>query len=142
MRFLLDEALPVQLLEPLRITNRGHQFEHVDDLLWKGKRDVNLFADAAAQGFDGIITVNVSQLVNRDEWRALRRADLHHISIKQRRANRGLRDVARVMASIIVATPYVLADLEEATKQQIVDIKLLDARARHAANRADRMKTP
>jgi hypothetical protein len=35
MRVLVDEGMPVQVLEPLRL-NRGHRFDHVNELRWKG----------------------------------------------------------------------------------------------------------
>lgn len=73
MRILLDEGLPVQLLDPLR-RNRGHEFAHVDGVGWKGKRDTNLFKDAAAKGYDAIVALDLDQLVDPEEWRALRDA--------------------------------------------------------------------
>jgi hypothetical protein len=39
--------------------------------------------------------------------------------------------VARVLASFIVALPYVLADLDEADGQRFVEVALLSAAARH-----------
>jgi hypothetical protein len=37
--------MPVQVLPPLRL-NKGHEFDHIDGLRWKGKKDVPLFHDA------------------------------------------------------------------------------------------------
>jgi len=45
MRLLLDEDVPVQLLEPLRHLLFGHQVEHTDQLGWKGKKDRFLLPD-------------------------------------------------------------------------------------------------
>ena len=59
MKLLLDEGLPVQLLEPLR-RNHEHTFAHVEELGWKGKLDHFLFADAAKEGFDAIIAHSTS----------------------------------------------------------------------------------
>ena len=36
MKLLLDEDVPVQLVEPLRRLLREHQVHHVQDLGWKG----------------------------------------------------------------------------------------------------------
>lgn len=131
MRFLLDEGMPVQLRDPLRL-NKGHEFEHVSHLLWKGKGDEKLFADAAERGFDGIITLNVGQLTSRREWRALKVSGLHHVSVQQRgRTARGAKGTARVIASVIVAIPYIIEELENRSEQRIVSISLLAAGARH-----------
>ncbi len=130
MRFLLDEGLPVQVLEPLR-RNIGQEFEHVDALKWKGKGDTFLFSDAAARGFDGIVVLDLDQLADPDEWRALRRSGLHHISLRQGRLVRGQTGLARVMASLILAMPYVLQDLVAVDSQRLVEIALLTGGKRH-----------
>lgn len=82
MRVLVDEGMPVQVLTPLRL-NRGHEFDHVNDLRWKGKKDVLLFRDAASKGYDAILTLDVAQLESVEESRALKRSGLHHIGIQQ-----------------------------------------------------------
>ncbi len=130
MRILVDEGMPVQLLGPLRV-NRGHRFDHVNDLQWKGRLDQPLFRDASARGYHAIVTLDVNQLSDADECRALRRSGLHHISLQQGRTVRGLKGLARVMASVVVAMPYVLEDLEEADGQRIVELSLLSAARRH-----------
>ena len=129
MDFLLDEGMPVQLLAALDVIE--HVFEHVHDLVWDGKPDATLFRDAADRGFDGLITVNVHQLTNKHEWEALKRSDLHHISVKQGRTVRGIKGTARVIASVVVAMPYVIEELEARDGQQIVEVQLLAARVRH-----------
>jgi hypothetical protein len=79
MRVLVDEGMPVQVIPSLRL-NRRHQFDHVDELRWKGKPDVQLFTDAAARGYDAVLTLDLSQLDSADESRALKRSGLHHTS--------------------------------------------------------------
>jgi hypothetical protein len=59
MRVLVDEGMPVQVLEPLRL-NKGHHFDHVNDLRWKGKGDVRLFQDAASKGYEAVLTLDVA----------------------------------------------------------------------------------
>lgn len=49
MRLLLDEDVPVQLLEPLRHLLPGHLVDHVQAIGWKGKKDLFLLTDAAAK---------------------------------------------------------------------------------------------
>ncbi len=130
MRLLLDEGLPVQLLEPLR-RNLGHEFEHVDGLKWKGKLDTFLVRDAARRGFHAIVVLDLDQLADPSEWRALRETGLHHVSLKQGSRVKGKKGVARVMASLILAMPYVLDDLDAVDDQQIVEVALLAAGHRH-----------
>jgi hypothetical protein len=131
MRVLVDEAMPVQLIDPLRL-NKSHLFDHVDGIRWKGKPDVQLFADAAARGYEAVLTLDLSQLDSFDESRALKRSGLHHIGIQQGRSAQGLRGMARVIASVVVAMPYVLQELEKARGQRVVELTLLSATRRHA----------
>jgi len=130
MRVLVDEGMPVQVLSPLGL-NRRHAFVHVDQLGWKGKPDVALFADAAARGYDAVLTLDVAQLDAVDESRALKRSGLHHIGIRQGRSAQGIRGIARVVASVVAAMPYVLDDLIKADGQRIVELSLLGPGRRH-----------
>jgi hypothetical protein len=131
MHVLVDEGMPVQVLDPLR-RNKGHVFDHVDELQWKSKHDAPLFLAAAQRGYDAVLTLDVSQLESAEEARALKRSGLHHIALAQGRSVRGIRGLARVIASVVVSMPYVLAELEEAPGQRIVELSLLSAQRRHA----------
>ncbi len=130
MRVLVDEPMPVQVLAPLRL-NRGHEFDHVNDLRWKGKKDVPLFRDAASRGYEAILTLDVAQLESVEESRALKRSGLHHVGIQQGRSAQGLRGMARILASVVVSMPYVLDDLDRIKEQRIVELSLLSAARRH-----------
>lgn len=130
MRFVVDEGMPVQVVEPLKL-NAPHRFDHVDDVKWKGKRDQFLFDDAAKRGYDALVTLDVDQLSDPELCRALKRSQLHHVSLRQGRSARGRAGVARVIASVTVAMPYILDDLSAATGQRIVEVALLSAGARH-----------
>jgi hypothetical protein len=130
MRVLVDEGMPVQVVPPLR-RNRGHDVDHVDDLNWKGRLDQPLFHQAAERGYDAILTLDVNQLADVDECRALKRSGLHHISLQQGRSVKGLKGLARVIASVVVAMPYVLDDLQTADGQRIVELRLLSGARRH-----------
>jgi PIN like domain len=130
MRVLVDEGMPVQVLEPLRL-NKGHSFDHEDEIRWKGKKDVSLFRDAASRGYEAILTLDVAQLESSDESRALRQSKLHHIAIQQGRTAQGVRGMARVIASVVAAMPYVLDDLNAAKGQRVVQLSLLKAARRH-----------
>jgi len=133
MRVLVDEAMPLQVVEPLRL-NKGHAFDHVDELRWKGKKDVSLFRDAAANGYEVVLTLDLAQLDSADESRALKRSGLHHVAIAQGRSAQGVRGMARVIASVIVSMPYVLDDLIAAPGQRIVELSLLAGIRRHVVH--------
>ena len=130
MRLLLDEGMPVQLLEPLRL-NGPHDFRHVDELKWKGKKDPYLFQDAASKGFHALVALDVDQLADPGLCKALKASGLHHLSLRQGRTIRGKAGVARVIASIVAAMPYILDDIDAARGQRVVEIALLAATARH-----------
>lgn len=130
MRVLVDEGMPVQVLAPLRL-NKGHEFEHVDGLGWKGKADTRLFADAAKRGYEAVLTLDLDQLSSVDEARALKQSGMHHIGIRQGRSAQGLKGMARVIASVVAAMPYVLEDLDAVGSQRIVELSLLGATRRH-----------
>jgi len=133
MRVLVDEAMPLQVVEPLRL-NKGHAFDHVDELRWKGKKDVSLFRDAAANGYEVVLTLDLAQLDSADESRALKRSGLHQVAIAQGRSAQGVRGMARVIASVIVSMPYVLDDLIAAPGQRIVELSLLAGIRRHVVH--------
>jgi predicted nuclease of predicted toxin-antitoxin system len=97
MRVLVDEGMPVQVLAPLRL-NKGHEFDHVDELRWKGKKDVPLFRDAAAKGYAAVLTLDLAQLDSAEESRALKRSGLHHVGIAQGRSAQGIKGIARVIS--------------------------------------------
>ena len=80
MRFLLDENVPVQLLEALRCVLPAHGVDHVDTLGWKGKQDRFLLPDAAAAGYDALLTIDRRRLDDPTELRAIRSSGLHHIT--------------------------------------------------------------
>lgn len=104
MRLLVDEGVPVQVLDPLR-RNRGHEFVHIHEEGWDGRKDRFLFNHAKRRGFNALIALDVDQLAEPAEWRALKSSGLHHVSLRQGRTVRGGTGLARVIASLIVAMP-------------------------------------
>lgn len=131
MRVLVDEGMPLQVLAPLRL-NKGHVFEHVDELNWKGKQDVPLFRDAATKGYEAVLALDLSQLDSVEESRALKRSGLHHVGIAQGRSAQGIKGIARVISSVVVSMPYVLVELEQSDGQRVVELSLLSASRRHS----------
>jgi hypothetical protein len=53
----------------------------------------------------------------------------------------GIRGIARVISSVIVAMPYVLADLDASDGQRIVELSLLSAVRRHQIHDPQRNAT-
>lgn len=118
MRLLLDEDVPLPLLELLRHLLRGHPVEHVATYGWGGKKDRPLFADAAKH-FDAVITNNIRQFNDPDECRAIQRSGLHHISYE---LGDGLDGLAMASAAICAAVRGVVAALDRESSQRIVRI--------------------
>jgi hypothetical protein len=75
--------------------------------------------------------LDISQLESLDESRALKKSKLHHIGIQQGRSAQGIRGMARVIASVVAAMPYVLNELHDARGQRVVEMSLLKAARRH-----------
>ncbi len=128
MRFLLDENVPVQLLEALRCVLPAHGVDHVDTLGWKGKQDRFLFPDAAAAGYDALLTVDRRQLDDPTELRAIRSSGLHHITFPQAE---GIAGLARTIAAVIAAVPGIAAELSSVDGQRLVRIRGLAKTRRH-----------
>jgi hypothetical protein len=126
---LLDEGVPVPLLELVRI-DKSHDFEHVVYCNLAGKKDRDLFPLAAQRGVEVLVALDRAQLNYEPEWRALRQAGLHHVSLRQRRTTQSKRGTLRVLASIALALPRVLDHLAACKEPQVVDIALLADSAR------------
>ena len=105
MRVLLDEDVPVQVLEPLKRVLRGHEVRHLNDLGWKNKKDVFVLHDAVAKGFDVLVTNDAAQLDDPDETDAIKKSGLHHVRYSQR-PDLGLHGlVSRDAGSFTLAAP-------------------------------------
>ena len=65
MKVLLDEDVPEPLVPLLGRLLRGHDVQHVRDLKWKSKKDLDLFPDAPVRS--GTIESKVSYWL----WEAL-----------------------------------------------------------------------
>ena len=130
MHVLLDENIPVPALASLQVLV-PHTFNHVGPAGWAGQTDKALFALAAEAGYDIVVSLDRRQLYSDDEWKALKRAGLHHVSIRQSRATEGARGSLRLMASLLLAMPRVLDDLEHQAGGCVVEVRLLEDRNRH-----------
>lgn len=97
MKVFLDEDVPEPLVPLLGRLLRGHDVQHVRDLKWKSKKDLDLFPDARRKGFEAILTNNIGQFNDPEEYKAIQRSGLHHISYQ---IDDGLGGLARASASI------------------------------------------
>lgn len=127
MRLLLDEDVPVQVIEILRRVLQGHEVNHVEALRWKGKKDAFLVADAAAKGYDLLLTNNRRQLSDPRECDAIKRSRIHHVLYDQAP---GLRGLAVAVAAIVAAMAILIDELEGERGQRLVRLHSLRATRR------------
>jgi Domain of unknown function (DUF5615) len=130
MRLLLDEDVPVQLLEPLRRLLPGHDVDHANDLGWKGKKDRFLLPDASKRGYDALLTNDSAQLEDVEESRAIRDSTMHHIRYHQD-TRRGMDGLALAVAAVMAAIRQVFRDLDSADGQRLVEIQSIQPGRRH-----------
>lgn len=128
MRILLDENTPVQMLPALQQVLPGHEVDHVANLQWASKKDLHLIPDAAARGYQVLVTKDGAQLDDPDELDAIKKAGIHHVRFKQ---GRGILGLARALGSVIATMPEVMDDLSKARRQRLVQIKGLEGGRRH-----------
>lgn len=130
MRILLDEDVPVQALAVLRHLLRGHLVEHVAEMSkWRGKKDIPMIRDAAAKGYQMLVTNNIKQFDDPDETEAIRRARIHHVVYGQRRP--GPKGLGLAIGSLVAAMPMVVTQLETVESQRLVSIHGLDPDRRY-----------
>jgi hypothetical protein len=120
VKILLDENVPIQTLDLLSRVLRGHEDDHVDRIRWKGKKDSFLLPDAASAGYDVLVTKDSNQLEDPAECRLIRRSKIHHVRFRQ---GEGIRGLGAAVASVIVAMPQVITELEAADGQRLVRIE-------------------
>jgi hypothetical protein len=132
MRLLLDEDVPLQLLEPLRRLLPEHALDHVADIGWKGKKDRFLLPDAARRGYDALLTNDSAQLDSAEESRAIRDSRMHHIRYRQD-PRRGIDGLATAMAGVLAAIRPVVRDLAAADGQRLVLVESVAPGRRHTA---------
>jgi PIN like domain len=130
MRLLLDEDVPVQLLEPLRHLLSGHQIDHTEQLGWKGKKDRFLLPDARRRGYDALLTNDSGQLDSVEECRAIRDSQIHHLRYHQD-TRRGIDGLALAMAAVMGGIRQVIRELEDVDGQRLVEIQAIQPGRRH-----------
>ena len=128
MKLLLDEDVPIQLCEPLRRLLPGHDVDHVEGIGWKGKKDRFLLPDAAARGYEVLLTNDSGQLDNPGECHAIRDSRMHHVRY---RIQPGLDGLASAMGAVMAAIRPVMKDLDGAAGQRLVLIQSISPSRRH-----------
>lgn len=134
VKLLMDEDVPKPLMAAIQQVLVGHQVQHVDDLNWKSKKDVNLLADAGRRGFDAILTNDSRQLDDAAECRAIRDSGMHHIRYRQRTGHgpRGGRlGLALAMGSILAAICQIVDELEATAGQRLIVVHEIRSGRRH-----------
>lgn len=121
MRLLVDENTAVQLLAPLRYVLPQHQVDHVTEVKWSGKKDVQLLLDAARKAYDVLLTKDGRQLEDPDETDSIKKAGIHHIRYSQKES--GVGGLALAIGAIIAAMPFVMRELDAADGQRLVHIQ-------------------
>ena len=121
MKILLDEQTPIQFGSILRLLLTAHKVDHVQDLSWKAKRDVDLLHDAKRRGYSVLLTNDRSQLSDPEETRAIRQSGLHHVTYKMPAVG-GMKGLGRALGSVAAAMPLVVEQLEAASGQRLVSL--------------------
>jgi predicted nuclease of predicted toxin-antitoxin system len=117
VRILLDENVPIQALEVLRKTLRGHEVDHVEGIGWKGKKDPQLLPDTKAAGYEAFVTKDANQLNDPVETKLIKKSRLRHIRFGQ---DEGVAGFARAVGAVVAAMPDIVEDLDPANGQRPV----------------------
>jgi len=142
VRVLLDEDVPVQVLEVLRQVLVGHSIDHVEGLGWKGKKDLALLPDAAKRGYQVFVTNDKNQLEDVGESRAIRDSGMHHVRYAQN-TKLGREGLALAVASLLAAAVPCIRELETASGQRLVQVKSVASHQRNARYEVtDPIKSP
>lgn len=140
MRILVDENTAVQILDALRHLLPKHKVDHVTELKWSGKKDVQVLLDASGKGYDVFLTKDGRQLDDPDETDAIKRASIHHVRYSQK--EKGLTGLGLAMGAILAAMPLIVRELEEAKGQRIVHVRGLSPTSHQRFESVDPRRAP
>jgi hypothetical protein len=140
MRILIDENVPVQMLEMLRRLLPEHEVRHVSEIKWAGKKDIALLPDAAKKGFEAFLTKDGRQLEDPWETAAIKKSGMHHIRFSH--GHKGMVGLGLAMGAVIAAMPLILRGLDETEGQQLIHIKGLNPGSGHRFDLVDPAKSP
>lgn len=125
MRVLLDEHVPVQVIELVAHLLLPHEVKHVHDVGWDGKKDKFLVVDAANRGFQVLVTNDRNQLNDPEELKKIKKAGIHHVTYSHKVQR--LRGLGLAMGAVVAAMPIVMETLQEVSGQRLVSIKGLSS---------------
>lgn len=140
MRILIDENVPVPMLDMLKRLLPEHEVRHVSELKWAGKKDLALLRDAAKRGFEAFLTKDGRQLEDPFETAAIKKSGMHHIRFSH--GHKGMVGQGLAMGAVIAAMPLIVRELGAAEGQQLVHIKGLDPGANRRFDLLDPATAP
>ncbi|WP_405012209.1 hypothetical protein [Kitasatospora sp. NBC_01539] len=127
MKLLLDENVPLPMARIVRLLLKHHVVEHVAELSgWAGTRDVDLYARAAADGFQIVVTNDTKQLSRPLEVVAIAESSLHRIEYRQNHKHGGLVGLGAATATVCAGLPHALAELGQADSQRLISLNAVD----------------
>ncbi|MQY15443.1 hypothetical protein SRB5_56250 [Streptomyces sp. RB5] len=140
MQILIDENVPVQVLEMLRRLLPKREVWHVSEIKWAGKKDLALLPDAAKKGFGAFLTRDARQLEDPWETEAIKKSGMHHIRFTQ--GHKGMTGLGLAMGAVVAAMPLIVTELDDVGSQQLIHIKGLNPSGKHRFDRVDPAKSP
>ncbi|MFF5756001.1 DUF5615 family PIN-like protein [Streptomyces longwoodensis] len=140
MRILIDENVPVQVLEMLRRLLPGHEVAHVSEIKWAGKKDLALLPDAAKKGFGAFVTRDARQLEDPWETQAIKKSGMHHVRFSQ--THKGMAGLGLAMGAVVAAMPLIVGELVAADSQRLVHVKGLNPLSKHRFDLVDPALAP
>jgi len=88
VRILLDEDVPVQVVDPLQHVLYGHTVDHVIGKGWDGRKDPVVLQHVRASRYDVFVTNNLKQRIIPEECTAIKASGAHHVVYRHEHKNR------------------------------------------------------
>lgn len=123
MKILLDEQVPYFFRKTLRLLFK-QDIDHVHDLRWTSKNDIQLLADAKVRGYELFITNDRAQLTDPDETRAIKKSKIHHLCYDIK--GQGLRASSNALAALVAALPHVIEVASLDNRQKLFRARSFD----------------
>ncbi|GAA2156036.1 hypothetical protein GCM10009760_56570 [Kitasatospora kazusensis] len=127
MKILLDENVPVPLAYMARLLLKQHELHHVAEIDgWAGTKDTDLYARAAAAGFQVVITNDTKQMARPLEVAAIAASGLHRVEYRHNHKHGGLVGLGTAVATVCAGLPHALRELEQAASQLLISLTSID----------------
>jgi hypothetical protein len=122
---------------------KQHDVEHVAELSgWAGTRDIDLYARAAVEGFEVVLTNDTKQLSRPLEVIAIAESGLHRIEYRQNHKHGGLAGLGAAIATVCAGLPHALAELDQACGQRLISLNGVDPSQQSRLRIVDPASTP